>query len=96
MTPEKLKWILAEHGHGREWTRVFRVGEDDAERLWTAIAHAVRGAPVFRVINRGKHGIVCGVMLQLTLNARTALATTSWHYAIAGEAPRLVTAYPTS
>ncbi len=96
MAPEKLDWILAEHGHGPEWLRVFRIRDADAERLWDAIARAVADAPVFRVIDRGKYGVVCGVMVQLTLNARTAKVTTSWHYAAAGEAPRLVTAYPTS
>jgi len=54
MTPEKLDWILAEHEHGPEWLRVFRIRDADAK------------------------------------------VTTSWHYADAGEAPRLVTAYPTS
>jgi len=63
-TSEKLKWILAYHGHGREWERVFRIGDEDAER-------------------------------PLTLGTRTATVTTSWHYAAAGDAPRLVTAYPT-
>lgn len=95
MTTEKLKWILADRGHGREWRRVFRIEDEDAERLWIAIAQAVLDAPIFRVINRGKFGIVCGVAFPLTLGARTATVTTSWHYARAGEAPRLVTAYPT-
>jgi hypothetical protein len=95
MTPEKLRWILADHGHGREWTRVFRIAEEDSERVWSAIAHAALDAPIFRVIDRGKFGIVCGVAFSLTLNARTAPVTTSWHYAEAGDAPHLVTAYPT-
>ncbi|HEV7162708.1 MAG TPA: hypothetical protein VGN25_05590 [Solirubrobacteraceae bacterium] len=41
------------------------------------------------------YGLVCGVAFQLTLGARSATVTTSWHYAAAGDAPRLVTAYPT-
>jgi hypothetical protein len=72
MTPEKLNWILAEHGHGREWARVFRIGDDDAARLWYAIAQAALDAPISRIVNRGKRGIVCGVAFQLTLNERTA------------------------
>jgi hypothetical protein len=80
MTPEKLKWILADHGHGREWARVFRIGDEDAERLWNAIARAALDAPVFRVIDRGKYGTVCSVAFPLTLNTRTAKVTTSWHY----------------
>jgi hypothetical protein len=95
MTPEKMSWILAEYGHGREWARVFRIGDDAAERLWNALVQATLNAPIFRVIDRGERGIVCGVALQLTLNERTATVTTSWHYAAPGEAPRLVTAYPT-
>lgn len=95
MTAQKLNWILAEHGHGREWARVFHIGDDAAESLWDAIALAVLEAPVFRVIDRGERGVVCGVALRLTLNGRTATVTTSWHYAAPGEAPRLVTAYPT-
>jgi len=96
MTPDKLSWILAEHGHGREWARVFHIGANETERLWNAISQAVLDAPVFRIINRGRYGIVCGVVVQLTLDERTAMATTSWHYANAGDAPRLVTAYPTA
>jgi hypothetical protein len=94
-TSEKLKWILAEHGHGREWERVFRIGPGDAERLWSAIAQAVLDAPIFRVVDRRTYGLVCGVAFPLTLDTRTAIVTTSWHYAAAGDAPRLVTAYPT-
>jgi hypothetical protein len=95
MTPEKLSWILAEHGHGPEWARVFRVTAEDAERLWDAIARAVVDAHVFRIVNRGEYGIVCGVSFALTLGDRTAFVSTAWHYATAGAAPRLVTAYPT-
>jgi hypothetical protein len=95
MTSEKLKWILADHGHGREWARVFRIGDEDTERLWNAIAQAALDAPIFRIIDRGKYGIVCGVAFPLTLNERTATVTTSWHYAAAGDVPRLITAYPT-
>jgi len=95
MTPEKLKWILGDPGHGREWARVFGIADEDSERLWSAIVHAARNAPIFRVIDRGNYGVVCGVAFPLTLGTRTATVTTSWHYADAGDAPRLVTAYPT-
>jgi hypothetical protein len=94
MTSEKMKWIL-ELGHGREWARVFRIGKDDVECLWSAIAQAALEAPIFRVVSRGEHGIVCGVAFLLTLNERAAMVTTSWHYATMNDAPRLVTAYPT-
>jgi uncharacterized protein DUF6883 len=95
MTPDKLNWILAEHGHGPEWARVFCVTAEDSDRLWAAIAEAVLDAHVVRVINKGEHGIVCGVSFALTLDDRTATVSTAWHYATAGAAPRLVTAYPT-
>jgi hypothetical protein len=94
-TPEKWRdWILAEHGHGQEWARVFHVGPGDAERTWEAIARAVPDAPIFKLVDRGQDGVVCGVEIRLTLNGRTASVRTSWHYASADDAPRLVTAYP--
>jgi hypothetical protein len=93
-TPEKLVWILAVHGHGQEWARVFRIGENDAQRLWQAISHAVLDASIYRVIDREPNGVVCGVEMELTIAARVATVRTSWHYEKAGEAPRLVTAYP--
>jgi hypothetical protein len=92
--PEKLEWILAKHGHGQEWVRVFRINDADDQRLWDAIARAVLAAPIYRIIDRGPNGIVCGVEMELTIDARVATVRTSWHYQRAGEAPRLVTAYP--
>ena len=35
-------WILATRGHGPEWERVFNVGPDDSERIWSAIVEAHR------------------------------------------------------
>lgn len=96
MAPAKLGWILAEHGHGPEWGRVFRISGGDSDRLWAAIAHAVIDAHVSRVVNRGEHGIVCGVSFALTFGDRTATVSTAWHYATASDPPRLVTAYPTT
>jgi hypothetical protein len=92
--PEKLAWILAEHGHGQEWARVFRIKDVDAQCLWDAIARAVPDAPIYRIIDRGPNGIVCGVEMELTIDSRVATVRTSWHYQQAGDAPRLVTAYP--
>lgn len=87
-------WILAAHGHGAEWARVFDAGPDDSEQVWQAIAMAVLGAPVSTLRARGPHGVVCGVEVAMTINDRTATVTTAWHYADEGVAPRLVTAYP--
>jgi hypothetical protein len=87
-------WILAPEGHGADWARVFRVGPDDLHMIWTAIAYAVRRAPVATIRDRGRHGVVCGVAIRLTLNARTAVVMTSWHYRAESSIPRLVTAYP--
>lgn len=95
MTPEKWsEWILANHGHGQEWARVFRVESADAERVWRAIADAVLTAPVYKVVDRGRDGIVCGIEMELTITSRTARVRTSWHYEYPDSAPRLVTAYP--
>lgn len=87
-------WILAVHGHGPEWARVFNVGPLDSEQIWLAIAAAVLDAPVSTIRNRAPYGVVCGVEVELTINDRSALITTAWHYADAGASPRLVTAYP--
>ncbi len=92
--PEKLDWILAEDGHGPEWKRVFRIGEDDAPRLWAAVARTLPDAPIVRVADREPHGVVCGVEIELVIGLRIARARTAWHYERVGDAPRLVTAYP--
>lgn len=89
-------WILAAHGHGGDWARVFDVRPDDIERIWAAIAAAVLHAPVSIVRDRAPHGVVCGVHVTLTINERTALVATAWHYADEDAAPRLVTAYPST
>jgi len=41
--PIKWSWILGAQGHGPQWERVFGLGEQDAERLWSAIAAAALG-----------------------------------------------------
>lgn len=87
-------WILATHGHGPEWARVFDVGSDDSEQIWQAIAAAVLDAPVSTVRDRAPYGVVCGVEVELTINDRTARVATAWHYIDEEAAPRLVTAYP--
>ncbi|MBS1869198.1 MAG: hypothetical protein JSS99_06000 [Actinobacteria bacterium] len=88
------RWILAPDGHGDEWSRVFRVGPADRHAIWAEIVRGVRRAPVITLRDRGRHGVVCGVVVKLTLNARTAFVMTSWHYREDGAVPRLVTAYP--
>ena len=91
---EKLAWILSKDGHGREWARVLRIGEHDTQRFWGAILQAVLDAPIYKVNDRGPHGIGCAIQTALTFGARTAKARIAWHYKHAGDAPRLVTAYP--
>ncbi len=94
--PIKLEeWILSARGHGAELRRVFQVGVDDSERVWDAIARAVQGASIATVRDRGALGIVCGVIVEMTIDDRHASVTTSWHYATEGSPPRLVTAYVT-
>jgi hypothetical protein len=92
--PEKLDWILAERGHGREWTRVLRIRSDDTERFWDAIAQAVFDAPIFKVVDREPDGVVCGVETILVVGERSVKTRLFWHYKHADDAPRLVTAYP--
>jgi hypothetical protein len=93
--PEKWEqWIFAERGHGREWARVFHVGLADAERVWRAIADAVLDAPISSV-REVDVGVSCEVQVILTINARTSLVRSAWHYVSAESAPRLVTAFPT-
>lgn len=56
-------WILASRGHGEDWSAVFGVGLDDADRIWELLRLAVRGAPVTAIRDRGQHGLVCEVRL---------------------------------
>jgi hypothetical protein len=94
--PEKWdQWILAERGHGPEWATVFHVELADTERVWRAIADAVLSAPISSVRNGSPSGASYQVRVVLTLNDRTARVLTIWHYASVGDAPRLVTTYPT-
>lgn len=94
--PEKWQsWILADHGHGLEWARVFRIGLDDADLLWEAIADGILLAPIFATRDVSPYGLSCHVPLVLTLNDRVARALTIWHYGSIESQPRLVTAYPT-
>jgi hypothetical protein len=89
----KLEWILGEDGHGPEWRRVFHIKEEDADRVWNCIAQAVPLAPVTESHGEGiatSHG----VLIDVTINGRSAPVLTAWHYADEGAAPRLVTAYP--
>jgi Domain of unknown function (DUF6883) len=87
-------WILAAHGHGPEWAKVLHVTLDDVDAVWEAIAAAVLIQPVSRIVDRGEHGLNCRVDTQLTIAERSATIRTAWHYADAGSAPRLVSAYP--
>jgi hypothetical protein len=89
------RWILSSRGHGEHWQRVFRVEPSDLHTVWIAILRAAQMAPVIEVRDQG-HGLVCGVLVVITVRLRTAPVMTSWHYDDATRsAPRLVTAYPT-
>ena len=92
--PIKWSWILGAQGHGPQWERVFGLGEQDAERLWSAIAAAALGSPVVRM-RAGPWGLGCDIRPVLELNQRTAAILVAWHYSEPDAAPRLVTAYPT-
>src|SRR5437764_8822739 len=94
--PDKLSWIVAEHGHGPEFAHVLHVTSDQVAELFAAIKSAVQTAPVVSLRLRDQHGIVCGVDVNITLNARTSRVRTSWHYREDAATPRLVTAFPTT
>lgn len=88
------RWILAPHGHGPEWERVFGVTSADWEPVWQALAASAVGAGIIEVRDREPNGIACGVKAGVTIGGRSAPVTMSWHYADPGAAPRLATAYP--
>ncbi|HYP55569.1 MAG TPA: hypothetical protein VEQ41_04615 [Solirubrobacterales bacterium] len=89
----KLEWILGADGHGPEWKRVFRIGIEDANRVWDRIAQAVPMAPITEI--HGKEVAVSyGVLIDIAIDGRFAPVLTAWHYADEAAAPRLVTAYP--
>lgn len=87
--------MLATHGHGPEWARVFRIAPDDARAVWEAIAQAIVGQPVSSIRDAAPYGISCEVRVELVLGTRSAPVLTAWHYAQHGDPPRLVTAFPT-
>jgi hypothetical protein len=88
------EWILSPRGHGPEWEVVLRVGSEDADVLWDALAAAVVEAPLYGVRLAEGGGMLCEVRFRLSVRDRTAMAVTVWHLAHEGVAPRLVTAYP--
>jgi hypothetical protein len=93
--PEKwTDWILAERGHLHDWRRVF--GEVTSEMIWEALATGVPTARVVSTRPGRKAGLDCRVDLVLTLNQRTATVRSIWHYAHDDNAPKLVTAFPTT
>lgn len=87
--------LLAAHGHGPEWAQVFHISSDDAQRAWSAIAQTVPGVPIASIRDAGSYGVSCEVRIVLVIGIRTAPVLSAWHYAQQGDAPRLVTAFPT-
>jgi len=91
---EKLEWILAAHGHGREWARVLKIRSDDAGHLWRGIARAVLDARVSSIRDFSPFGLGCEVRIVLTLNAPDPRPDGVALREV-GSPPRLITAYPT-
>jgi len=89
-------WILGDRGHGPEWARVFQIGLDDWGYLWQEILGATIGATIQSVRDRSPYGIACEAQVRISIGDRNALVKLSWHYVNEGDAPRLVTAYPTT
>lgn len=92
--PKWSEWILSPRGHAPEWEAILRVGSEDTDALWDAIAAAVVEAPVYGVRVAQGGGMLCEVRFELSVRERDAIAVTVWHLAHDGAAPRLVTAYP--
>jgi len=92
--PQKLAWLLSDHGHGREWARVLHVDENDTLLFWHALLQSAIGASIYKVNNREPHGIGCAIETTITVGQRTTGARIAWHYKHAHDTPRLVTAYP--
>jgi hypothetical protein len=91
------KWVgyvLADTGHGKDWRRVF--GPVDPGELWSFIAAAVLTSAVAELRELEAFGVSCRVPMTVTVNERTALVRTIWHYDHDRAAPRLVSAYPTT
>jgi hypothetical protein len=88
------EWILADEHHGPDWTAVF--GTADRATIWPTLAAAILIAPVLEIREVADGGLSCRVDVLLTLNNRTATVRTAWHYAEEDDAPRLVTAFPTT
>jgi len=91
-----LAWILAEDGHGSEWTKVLQVEPDEWELAWQTLKGAVLEAAIRTVRSLDAGGVTCSVRVELTIGERTAPVVSAWHYSEPGAAPRLVTAYPTA
>lgn len=91
----KWSWILGPQGHGRELTRVFRIGPSDTGVLWNAIRAEICAAPVIGVRATRDGNASCRVDVDLTIGRRSALVRTAWHYETVTSRPRLVTAFPT-
>lgn len=90
----KWGWLLGDEGHGPHWRRVF--GDVDAELLWEVFTASALTSPVSRVRDLGQRGRTGEVLMELTLNERTATVVTAWHYDYVDAPPRLVSAYPTT
>lgn len=88
------EWILHAEHHGPDWTAVY--GAVDPAMIWSALTQAILIAPVISVRRVAGGGVSCGVDASLTLNNRTATVRSAWHYADPDDAPRLVTAFPTT
>jgi hypothetical protein len=89
-----LGYVLSDRGHRGHWSRAF--GSIDPDALWTMIARAVLDADVTEMRIVEAAGISCRVSVTMTINDRSRAVRTVWHYAHAGAAPRLVTAFPTT
>jgi hypothetical protein len=93
--PIKWAWVLGRRGHGRTGSACSSSTSRTSNGYGDMIAAAAISSPVAR-LRAGSWGVGCDIRPILTFNERAAGVLIAWHYADAGAAPRLVTAYPTA
>lgn len=84
--------MLAAHGHGPEWRKVFGIGPEDEHALRDAILDAVQKGSVDSA-KAAREGRNCVVLLELEIRGRRAPVVTVWNFGDK-RPPHLVTAYP--
>jgi hypothetical protein len=83
---------LHDDHHGPDWRSSF--GELTFDEAWAALAQAILTAGVVNVCDTARFGVTCAFDVVITLNGRSRMVRSAWHYESPEAAPRLITAYP--